>query len=149
MHGRNKCEFVKLVPTHHELCLRAKHLSLSSAVAHCWHTWRKLALAVARWYLTWRSQGEQPLSIPVRRIPVIYIYPVDPDLCEQTHGHKFVSKGVCSWCIHYKPSMDTDDCQLMFIWIVLYHYDILSQCRLMGWDTLLLLFTVDNFSRKG
>lgn len=46
-------------------------------------------------------QGEQALSIPVKKIPVIYIYPVDPDLCKQTHSHKFVSRGVCSWCIGY------------------------------------------------
>lgn len=51
--------------------------------------------------LTASGQGVRPCSIPVKEIPVIYIYPVDPDLCEKTHSHKFVSRGVCSWYMRY------------------------------------------------
>jgi len=78
-----------------------------SGETDCWYPWRQTVPGATTWHwegavkVERRCQGEQALSIRVKKIPVIYIYPVDPDLCKQTHSHKFVSRGVCSWCIGY------------------------------------------------
>lgn len=38
-----------------------------------------------------------PVLCTQARPPVIYIYPVDPNLCKYRSSHKFASWGVCRW----------------------------------------------------
>lgn len=42
---------------------------------------------------------EATASVPAAAVwqPVVYIHPVDPNLCKYNSSHKFVSWGVCRW----------------------------------------------------
>ena len=51
----------------------------------------------------------------LQRSAVFYIYPVDPDLCENCYtNHKFASRGVYSWFEHYGSSGTPHDRKCWF-----------------------------------